>query len=770
MENKINYMPVVPMRGMVLFPHMTLNFDAARPASIKAIEAANASNSIVFLSAQKDIRTEEPGFGDIYDIGTVAKIRQVMRMPGGVTRVIVQGLRRGIVDSEIPGNDYLKAGIIEFEDSYYIDEPVKEAYKNRLRKTFEEYFSQNPKLTADHFMQVMAASSLGELCDLIAAAAELDTEICQEILSEFDECARAEALVVALQNQMEVLKLERQIAQRVKERIDKNQREYYLREQLHIIQEELDGGDGVNSEAEEFKTKINKLKTTKETKDKLLKEVDRFLKMPPSSSESAVVRTYLDTVLEMPWNKLSKENNDIPNAQKVLDEDHYGLEKVKERIVEYLAVRQMTNGKSSTILCLAGPPGVGKTSVAKSVARALNRKYVRVSLGGIHDESDIRGHRKTYIGAMEGRIMAAMKEAKTKNPLILLDEIDKMGVDYKGDPSAALLEVLDYEQNSTFRDHYIEVPFDLSQVLFITTANTLDTVSRPLLDRMEIIELSGYTSAEKFHIAKDYLMPKTVKNNGLKPEQISIADNAIKDIIEYYTREAGVRKLEQQIGKICRKAAKELLSSRKKSIKVTAKNLEDFLGKQRYHFDKMLDHDEVGVARGLAWTAVGGETLSIEVNVMPGNGKVELTGKLGDVMKESAMAAISYIRSNSKELGVKDDFHKTHDIHIHVPEGAVPKDGPSAGITMATAVVSALTKKSVRNDIAMTGEITLRGRVLPIGGLKEKSLAAYRAGIKDIIIPEENKPDIDDVPEEIRGKLNFIPANSMDTVLKNALR
>lgn len=770
MENKINYMPVVPMRGMVLFPHMTLNFDAARTASVKAIEAAAAQNSIVFLAAQKDIRTETPDFGDIYDIGTVAKIRQVMRMPGGVTRVIVQGLLRGIVDCEIPNNDYLKAGILEYEDSYYSDEPEKKAYLSRLKKMYEEYFSQDPKLTADNFMQVMSIDNVGELCDVIAAGAGLDTEMCQEILSEFDECARAENLMLALANKMEVLKVERQINQRVKERIDKHQREYYLREQLNVIQEELDGGDGVRAEADEFAEKIKKLKTTKETKDKLLKEVDRFLKMPPSSSESAVVRTYLDTVLEMPWNKLDKENNDIQNAQTILDEDHYGLDKVKERIVEYLAVRQMTNGKSGTILCLVGPPGVGKTSVAKSVARALGRKYVRVSLGGIHDESDIRGHRKTYIGAMEGRIMAAMKEAKSKNPLILLDEIDKMGADYKGDPSAALLEVLDYEQNSAFRDHYIEVPFDLSKVMFITTANTLDTVSRPLLDRMEIIELSGYTSVEKFHIAKEHLLKKTIKNNGLAENQITIADGVIKEIIEHYTREAGVRKLEQNIGAICRKAAKGLLSSRKKTIKVTAKNIEEYLGKPRYHFDTMNEQDEVGIARGLAWTAVGGETLSIEVNVMPGSGKVELTGKLGDVMKESAMAAISYIRSNSKQLGVKSDFHKTYDIHIHVPEGAVPKDGPSAGITMATAVVSALTKNPVRNDIAMTGEITLRGRVLPIGGLREKSLAAYRAGITDIIIPEENKPDIDDVPQEIRTKLNFITANNMDTVLKNALR
>ena len=555
------------------------------------------------------------------------------------------------------------------------------------------------------------------------------------------------------------MKLEQQLAQKVKERIDKNQREYFLREQLKVIQDELGDTDGIKAEVEEYKQKINKLKTVKDTKEKLMKEVDRFSKMPPSSAESSVIRNYLDTVLSLPWNKLSKESFDIKNAEKILNEDHYGLEKVKERVLEYLAVRQNTKGKNGTILCFAGPPGVGKTSVAKSIARSLGRKYVRISLGGIHDESDIRGHRKTYIGAMEGRIIAAMKEAKTKNPLILLDEIDKMGADYKGDPSAALLEVLDYEQNGTFRDHYIEVPFDLSQVLFITTANSLDTVSRPLLDRMEIIELSGYTSNEKFHIAKDYLVKKSMKNNGLDDNDLTISDDAIEAVIGYYTREAGVRKLEQQIGKICRKAVKKLLENTERPIEVTKQNLE-----------KMNEQDEIGVARGLAWTSVGGDTLSIEVNVMPGSGKVELTGKLGDVMKESAMAAISYIRANSQKLGIAENFHKTKDIHIHVPEGAVPKDGPSAGITMATAVVSALTKNPVRSDIAMTGEITLRGRVLPIGGLKEKSLAAFRAGITDIIIPNENKADIDDVPKEVRSKINFIPVKSMDTVLENALR
>ncbi len=773
MEEELRYLPVVPMRGMVLFPYMTLNFDAAREISVKALEAAMEAETEVFLAAQKDANMEKPTLNDVYDVGTVAQIKQVMHMPGSVTRVIVTGIRRGVIEKIMDGDQFLSAGIRCYgEDVGGMRTvlPLHEAYRHRLKKTYEEYFSQNPKLTAEHFMQVMSIKNISELCDTIAAGVELDIETKQTLLGTFDIMERVETLIVAVQNHLEVLRLERKIAHKVKERIDKNQKEYYLREQLRVIQDELGDSDGIKAEAEEYKTRIRKLKAGKEIKDKLLKEVDRLVKLAHSSSESSVIRNYLDAVLDLPWNKQSKECFDIEQARTILDEDHYGLDKVKERVMEYLAVRQMTKGKNGTILCLSGPPGVGKTSIAKSIARALGRKYVRISLGGIHDESDIRGHRKTYIGAMEGRIMAAMKEAKTKNPLILLDEIDKMGADYKGDPSAALLEVLDYEQNASFRDHYIEVPFDLSQVLFVTTANVLDTISRPLLDRMEIIELSGYTSNEKFHIAKDYLVKKSLQQNGLNEKQINFTDNSLKSIIEYYTREAGVRKLEGQIARVCRKSAKQLLETRKKSIKITDKNIEDYLGKKRYHFDMMNERDEVGVARGLAWTAVGGDTLSIEVNVMPGSGKVELTGKLGDVMKESARAAISYIRANSRDLGVKEDFHKTKDIHIHVPEGAVPKDGPSAGITMATAVVSALTESPVRNDIAMTGEITLRGRVLPIGGLKEKSLAAYRAGITDIIIPEDNRPDIDDVPQEIRKKLKFIPAGSMDIVLSNALR
>lgn len=769
MDINLSSMPLIPLRGMVIFPYMTLNFDAGRDVSIKALEAAVADNSLIFLAAQKNAETEKPTVSDVYTIGTIAKIKQVMNMPGGVTRVVVGGIRRGAIREIIAEKPYFKAVIEEFDEIYTDTAPLDEAYKNRLKKAYEEYFAQNPKLSAEQYMAIMSIENIGKLCDTIAGGVELKNEIKQELLEELDIYKRIERLLVAMQNRLQIMQIERKISHKVKERIDKNQKEYYLREQMKVIQEELGDKDGTGAKVTEYTEKINKLKTSKEVKDKLKKEVDRFSHASAQSPESAVLMNYLDTVLELPWNKTTKERFDIADAENILNEDHYGLEKVKERILEYLSVRHFTNGKNSAILCLVGPPGVGKTSVSKSIARALNRKYVRVSLGGIHDEADIRGHRKTYIGAMEGRIIAAVKEAGVKNPLILLDEIDKMGADYKGDPSAALLEVLDYEQNGSFRDHYIEVPFDLSQVLFITTANTLDTVSRPLLDRMEIIELSSYTENEKFRIAKNYLVKKSLEKAGLTEKQVQITDTAIRDIIEYYTRESGVRLLEQQIGALCRKAAKTLLESGKKSVKINSKNLTDYLGRHKYHSDLMNKSNQVGVARGLAWTSVGGTTLSVEANIMDGSGKLELTGKLGEVMKESAKAAISYIRSKADKFKLDADFYDKKDIHIHVPEGAVPKDGPSAGITMATALVSALTERPVRRDIAMTGEITLRGRVLPIGGLKEKSLAAYALGIKDIIIPFDNIADTEDVPEEIRKKLNFIPVKSMDEVLKKAL-
>ena len=772
-DNNALNMPMVALRGLVVFPNITLHFDVGRKKSISAVKTAMITKQDIFLSTQKDMSDEAENIDAVYDIGVVCEIKQIVRIPSSdCLRVIVEGKYRAELLAFSDVNPYLTA-VVKRVDSIPYSEKYNlraEALVRYAKGLFNEYSIIAQKLPNDINMGVAKLSEPGALADYIAGNIPLDYPQKQEVLSEIDSLKRIQKLVDILGKEVKLLQLEEDINDRVQSQIDENQKEYYLHEQLKAINAELGEGDNPASEADGYREKILKLHLDADSEKKLLNECDRLKYVQPSSPESAVSRNYLDKILELPWHIYSKENLNIDNARRILDRDHYGLKDVKERILEFIAVRKLSPNIKGQIICLVGPPGVGKTSVAKSLAKALNRKYERISLGGVHDEAEIRGHRKTYIGAMEGRIIAAMKEAKTKNPLILLDEIDKMGADYKGDPSAALLEVLDYEQNGTFRDHYIEVPFDLSQVLFITTANSLDTVSRPLLDRMEIIELSGYTSNEKFHIAKDYLVKKSMKNNGLDDNDLTISDDAIEAVIEYYTREAGVRKLEQQIGKICRKAVKKLLENTERPIEVTKQNLEEYLGKERFHFEKMNEQDEIGVARGLAWTSVGGDTLSIEVNVMPGSGKVELTGKLGDVMKESAMAAISYIRANSQKLGIAENFHKTKDIHIHVPEGAVPKDGPSAGITMATAVVSALTKNPVRNDIAMTGEITLRGRVLPLGGLKEKSLAAFRAGITDIIIPNENKADIDDVPKEVRSKINFIPVKSMDTVLENALR
>lgn len=769
MEKNIEILPAIPMRGLVVFPYMQLNFDVARDVSVKAVTAATTADSRVFLVSQRDVNVTKPGGSDLFSMGTIARIKQVMHLPGNVTRVIATGLCRGIVRGCVQDKPFFQLEVEPVDETYSGISDIESAYCRSVKKKFEEYFALNGKLQPDRFMSIMSTNHLGKLCDNVAAAAEMEPEVKQRLLGELDFTKRADELLVQLQKLIEIVGLEQTIMRKTKQKMDENQREYYLREQLQVIQEELGDKDGIAAEAAEFSEQIKKARMPKDTAEKLEKDVKRFSRLPSASADSAVLRTYLETVLDLPWNKSTKEKFDIKKAHEILEEDHYGLEKVKERILEFLAVRKMTHGKNSTVLCFEGPPGVGKTSIAKSIARALGRKFVRVSLGGIHDESDIRGHRKTYIGAMEGRIMAAMREAKVKNPLILLDEIDKMGADYKGDPSAALLEVLDNEQNYAFRDHYIEVPFDLSNVLFITTANVLDSISQPLLDRMEIVRLSGYTGMEKFHIARDYLIKKALQKTGVKPEQFQITDDAIMKIIEHYTREAGVRKLEQTLESLCRKAAKQILETGEESVTVTAENIESYLGKEKFSFDMMNERDEIGVARGLAWTSVGGETLSVEVNVMSGTGKVELTGKLGDVMKESARAAISYIRSSTDQLHIDDSFHKDKDIHIHVPEGAVPKDGPSAGITMATAVVSSLTNRPVRRDIAMTGEITLRGKVLPIGGLKEKSMAAYRAGIRTIIIPEKNTPDIEEIPQEVRDNIKFIPVTNMETVLANAL-
>lgn len=766
---KIYNLPVLPTRGIVLFPGTSVNFDVGRDVSRTAIEEAGKNENNILIVCQKNINEPDAQSNSLYTVGTIARINQVLHMPDNVTRIIATGICRAVVREYLPGDSLIRASVSEVDSFYAAPGPMKTAYLDILKNEFKNFFSANPRLNADNFVHIISMTNLDKLCDTVASGLDVEYEVKQRFLEEFNPYRRCEKILAAIKNRMQILELERRIGYKVKENIDKNQREYFLREQMKVISEELGEDDSPMKDADEFTEKLNKSKITGDSKEKIMKEINRFSHMPAQSPESNVLRNYLDTVLSLPWVKKSKETFDISQAKDILNEDHYGLEKVKERILEYLAVRHFTKGKVGTILCFVGPPGVGKTSVAKSVARALNRKYVRISLGGIHDESDIRGHRKTYIGAMEGRIMAAMSEAKVKNPLILLDEIDKMGSDYKGDPSAALLEVLDYEQNSTFRDHYIEVPFDLSQVLFITTANTLDTISGPLLDRMEIIELSGYTSSEKLNIAKRYLVKKSLEKNGLTDNQVKFDDSALKDIIEYYTREAGVRKLEQQINSLCRKAAKSILEQKKASVRITSKNLKSYLGRHRYHFDMMNSEPQIGIARGLAWTSVGGETLSIEVNVMKGTGKIELTGKLGDVMKESAMTAISYIRSISDKFGINEGFYKEKDIHIHIPEGAVPKDGPSAGITMATAVISALSGKAVRNDIAMTGEITLRGRVLPIGGLKEKSIAAYRAGIRTVFIPYENKADIDDIPKEIAKQIEFIPVKEAKEVFDIAL-
>lgn len=767
--NVTHILPTVAMRGIVMFPYMQLNFDVARDISVAAVEEAAKRDSRIFLAAQKSADADNVGTQDIYTTGTIATIKQIMHLPGNVTRLIVQGISRGVIEEFTKTEPYFECSVQEIDETYSTLSKSEEAYCRVIKKKLEEYFAVSARVQPDRFFKVMAICHLGQLCDTAAALVEFDQQVKQSLLNELSFEKRAQELIFNLDRMVDVTQLEQQIIRKTKQRMDENQHEYFLREQLKVIQDELGDKDGTAADAAEFREKIKKSKMGKENAEKLNKDVDRFERLPQQSGDSSVLRSYIETVLDLPWNKNKKEKFDIKAAEKILDEDHYGLEKVKERILEFLAVRKMTNGKNSTILCLEGPPGVGKTSVAKSIARALGRKFVRVSLGGIHDESDIRGHRKTYIGAMEGRIMAAMREVKVKNPVMLLDEIDKMGVDYKGDPSAALLEVLDNEQNHAFRDHYIELPFDLSDVMFITTANTLDSISQPLLDRMEIIRLSGYTESEKLHIAKDYLIKKALEKTGMSDSQLTVTESAVQAIIEHYTREAGVRKLEQTLEALCRKAAKTILETDTDSVTVTNENISDFLGKEKFHFDEMNKKDEVGIARGLAWTSVGGDTLSIEVNVMNGSGKIKLTGKLGEVMQESAQTAISYIRGAADELHIDDDFYENKDIHIHVPEGAVPKDGPSAGITMATAVISSLTKRPVRRDVAMTGEITLRGRVLPIGGLKEKSMAAYRAGIKTVIIPEDNKPDIDDVPKEIRDDIKFIPAETMETVIKNAL-
>lgn len=769
MNNLIKVMPAIALRGTTILPDMIVHFDISRPKSVKAVEEAMTQDQKIFLITQKDPQVENPGINDLYKVGTIALVKQVVKLPKDILRVLVEGVERAELvglEEELP---YLEAEIAGFEEEEEeLPENVKEAMLRSMKEIFLAYCKENSKISKELAGQILDIDDVERLVDQICINISLNYEQRQQLLEAVSLNERYELLGVIMSNEIEVMQLRMEIQSKVKERIDKNQREYILREQLKLIREEL-GEDDTISDADHFRQQAESLKAPKEIKEKILKEIKRFKSLGFNNSESSVSRGYIETLLKLPWDKVSRDNNNLNNAKKVLEEDHYGLEKVKERVLEYLAVRTLTKKGSSPILCLVGPPGTGKTSIARSVAKALNKKYVRICLGGVRDEAEIRGHRRTYVGAMPGRIASGMIQAGVKNPLMLLDEIDKVSSDYKGDTSSALLEVLDSEQNNKFTDHYVELPVDLSEVLFIATANDPQAIPRPLMDRMEVIEISSYTENEKEHIAREHLIPKQIKMNGLKEKQLTVTDEAVRGIISGYTREAGVRNLERRFGEICRKAARMILQEQQETVEVNKENLEDFLGKSRYSYRKVNEQDEVGIVRGLAWTSVGGDTLQIEVNRMPGKGEFLLTGQLGDVMKESAQAGISYIRSVAEAYGIDPEFFKTNDLHIHIPEGAVPKDGPSAGITMATAMLSAITGKPVKANLAMTGEITLRGRVLPIGGLKEKLLAAKTAGITNVLVPGQNQPDVEEIDEEIKEGLRIVYVEKMEDVLKEAL-
>ena len=769
MNREIKSLPMVALRGMTIMPEMVVHFDVSREKSIAAIQEAMAGDQKIFLVAQRSIETDDPIQEDVYEVGTVGTIKQIMKLPKHIVRVLVSGETRGILKQLQQDTPYLRAEVEVIDESDLViqDDLNGEAMARSLKDTFLDYAARNGKMSKEAVAEILEIKSLKKLVDEIAANTPFYYVDQQEILGKVDFWERYETLAFKLVNEVQIMDIKDELQQKVKERVDKHQKEYILREQLKLIREEL-GDDSTLSDAEEFEKAAKNLKAPKEVKEKLKKEISRFKSSLNSPAESGVIRTYIETLLEMPWDKAGKDNQDIKYAEEVLEADHYGLEQVKERILEFLAVRSLTKKGESPILCLVGPPGTGKTSIARSLAKALKKPYVRISLGGVRDEAEIRGHRKTYVGAMPGRIANGIRQAGVKNPLMLLDEIDKVSTDYKGDTFSALLEVLDSEQNYKFRDHYLEVPLDLSEVLFIATANSLQTIPRPLLDRMEVIEVTSYTGNEKLHIATEHLIPKQLEKNGLKKEQLKISKNAVWKIASNYTKEAGVRQLEREIGNICRKAAKEILTTGKKSVTITEKNLFKYLGKEKFMYQMANAADEIGIVRGLAWTSVGGDTLQIEVNVMPGKGEIMLTGQLGDVMKESARTGISYIRSVSRNYQIADDFFEKHDIHVHIPEGAVPKDGPSAGITMATAMLSAITEQKVRADIAMTGEVTLRGRVLPIGGLKEKLLAAKNAGIKTVLVPKKNLADVEELSQEITKGLEILSVEHMEEVLKAA--
>ena len=770
MSDLIVLLPAVALRGTAILPDMIVHFDISRVRSVRAVEEAMLHDQKIFLVTQKDPEKEEPGLEDVYKVGTIAVVKQVVKLPKGVLRVLVEGQERGELVSFEPRTDFLEAevALCENDSGQPLTDNEAEAISRNLKEVFALYCQESQKISRELMMQILEISDVEKLADQIAINLPMTCEQRQKVLDALEIRERCETLSVILGNEVEILKIREELQNQIKARIDKNQKEYILREQLKLIREEL-GEDNSQTEIQEFKAKTEKLQASKEVKEKIREEIRRLQNASNNPSESGVIRGYLEVLLGLPWDKMSRDNKDLSKARRILEADHYGLEKVKERILEYLAVRTLTKKEDSPILCLVGPPGTGKTSIARSVAKALNKKYIRICLGGVRDEAEIRGHRRTYVGAMPGRIAQSLRQAGVKNPLMLLDEIDKVSSDYKGDTASALLEVLDSEQNNKFTDHYVELPIDLSEVLFIATANDVQTIPRPLLDRMELIEISSYTENEKMHIAKEHLVPKQLKANGLKPEQLTISDKALGEIISGYTKEAGVRSLERKIGQICRRAALKILEQHEEKVNVTQKNLEEYLGRKRYNFQMKNPQPEVGIVRGLAWTSVGGDTLQIEVNIMPGRGGFKLTGQLGDVMKESAEAGISYIRSVAKKYGIKEEFFKKHDIHIHIPEGAVPKDGPSAGITMATAMISAITKVPVRADVAMTGEITLRGRILPIGGLKEKLLAAKKAGIKTVLVPGKNKPDVQEMDQEITEGLEILFAESMEEVLKTAL-